>query len=423
MEIAFVQAVQSFTASATNATGVTRTITDTAGHLLVVCVRAKAASITFTCADSEGNTYQTDGPYQSANVRSGQIFYVPNIVGGSNTVTVKPSSTIDVEIIVLEFSGAALTSVLNATSVSTAGSGQPTGVTVTNGSNGLVVGFALCAASGAATGTGAGWVVAFKDASNNNGDFCIAEYIISTGNQTAKPTFGSPIRWQQLGASFKPAGIAFDAASNSGYQAASASYSWSHTCTGTDRGLAVDVSLLSVPGTTVTGITYNGVALIKVGAQYTASAIGGVECWFLANPASGPNTIAVTLSASVISSSEAVSYTSVNQIQPTESFAGAFATNVGAADATVNVVPTTDNTWVHGAVATTDSTITANQTSRNNVTGAGGSGGNEDGNALVHPAGSTATSWTNVGALMTWAVGGYAIRPDTEDALMAQSCM
>lgn len=205
--------------------------------------------------------------------------------------------------------------------------------------------------------------------------------------------------------------ITFDAASNSGYQAAASTYSWSHTCSGSNRFLAVDVSLLSA-GSTVTGITYNGVALSLTGAKSTVTSFGRVECWGLVAPATGSNTIAVALSGSIVSSAEAVSYTGVHQTTPTEAFNSAQATNVGAADATVTITTVADQDWVHAAIATSDSSITAGQTSRNNVTGAGGSGANEDTGPLSASTGQVMT-YTGVGALATWAIAGYAIRPIT----------
>lgn len=204
-------------------------------------------------------------------------------------------------------------------------------------------------------------------------------------------------------------GIQFDAASNSGYQAATNTYSWNHTCTGSNRFLAVDVSLLSA-GQTVTGITYNGVALSLIGAQSTVTSFGRVECWGLVNPASGSNSIVVTISGSVASSSAAVSYTGVHQTVPTEAFNSAQATNVGAADATVTITTIADNDWIHAAIATSDTAITAGQTTRNNVTGAGGSGADEDFGPQT-PAGAKAMTYTDVGAVATWAIGGYGIRP------------
>lgn len=231
-------------------------------------------------------------------------------------------------------------------------------------------------------------------------------------------------RQYQFGAEYLSetgSGIAFNTASNSGYQAASASYSWSHTCTGNNRFLAVDVALLSV-GQTVTGITYNGVAMTLIGAQTTVSSVGRVESWGLANPASGTNTIEVTLSGSIASAGCAVSYSGVQQTSPYANFNSAQATNVGAADATVNVTTAETGSWVHGALATDDGNVTAEQTARNEVNGAGGSGADQDSNGPV-AAGSTETSWTDVAALATWAIGGYELRPDTAAAIGGRTAL
>lgn len=209
--------------------------------------------------------------------------------------------------------------------------------------------------------------------------------------------------------------LAFDAASNSGYQSTGTSYSWSHTCTGSNRFLAVDVSLLALAGTTVSGITYNGVALSLIGTQASGTGAVRVESWGLIAPATGSNTIVVTFSGSIVAGASAgcaVSYTDVHQTTPTEAFNGATATNVGAADATVTITTVTDNDWVHGAVGTDDTAITANQTSRNNVTGTLGSGADEDTGPKT-PAGAQAMSYTAVAALATWAIAGYGIRPVT----------
>ena len=205
------------------------------------------------------------------------------------------------------------------------------------------------------------------------------------------------------------AGIRFDAASNSGVQTAQSTYSWSHSCNGGSRFLTVDIALLSA-GQTVTSITYNGVALTFIVAKNTITAVGRVECWGLVNPASGSNTIAVTLSGTITSAGTAVSYNNVHQTTPTEGTNGNEATNVGAADATVDITSVADQCWIHAALATNDETVTAGQTSRNNVSGIGqGSGANED---FGPQAASTKTmNYTDVGAGFTWTIAGYAIRP------------
>ena len=207
-------------------------------------------------------------------------------------------------------------------------------------------------------------------------------------------------------------GITFDAASNSTYQSASSSYSWSHTCTGSNRYLVVGIAMLSL-AQTVSSITYAGENLALLGVRSSITGAARVELWGIVAPATGSNTIAVTLSGSIASAGCASSYAGVNQSSSTEGYNSAQATNVGAADATVNITTVADNDWVVDIVATDDTAITvgAGNTSRNNVTGVGGSGAMGDTNGAKTPAGSVTMSWTNVGALATWAIGGIALRP------------
>lgn len=217
------------------------------------------------------------------------------------------------------------------------------------------------------------------------------------------------------------AGIVFDAASNSGYQAASGNYVFNRTVgTGNNRFLAVEVSILGAPGTTVTSVTDDdgggNVAMTFIGRGSSATGAGIVEFWGLVNPISGTKSIRVQLSGAVASAGVARSYENVNQASPYANFNSAQATNVGAADATVTITTVATGSWVLAAIATDDTTVTANQTSRNNVSGAGGSGADEDTGGLVAP-GTTAMSYTNVGALATWVIGGYELRPDTAAGL------
>lgn len=230
---------------------------------------------------------------------------------------------------------------------------------------------------------------------------------IEYNNQSAPGTFLTLASSTQIG-------IDLDTTSNSGYKTASASYSWSHTCTGSNRYLRVSVSMLSVGGSSVTGITYNSVALTFLGAVSSGAGAVRVEMWGLAAPATGSNTIAVTLSAALDSIAGADSFTYVHQTTSTEGFATATALNGGAADATVNVTTTADLDLVVDAVATSDTAITvgSGQTQTWNVTGTLGSGaGSQEG--LKTPAGSVTMSWTNVGAAQTWSIAAIALRPIT----------
>lgn len=256
-------------------------------------------------------------------------------------------------------------------------------------------------------GVGLQHVTATSYANGFNGvidEIAFWKRVLTSGERTALYNSGAGLAYSSFGG-----GIQFDAASNSGYQAAASSYSWSHTCTGADRFLAVDVSMLSA-GQTVSGITYNGVALSFIGARSTVSSVGRIECWGLIAPATGSNTIAVTLSGAIASAGAAVSYTGVNQTTAVEAFNSNQATNVGAADATVTITTIADQDWVHATIATNDASVTAGQTTRNNVTGAGGSGADEDTGPLAAATGQAMT-YTGVGALSTWAIGGYGIRP------------
>jgi hypothetical protein len=211
--------------------------------------------------------------------------------------------------------------------------------------------------------------------------------------------------------------ILFDSASNSGYQTAQSTYTWNHTCSGNNRYLKVGVSMLSVAGSSVSSITYNGVALTLIKSKASVSGAVRAELWGLVAPAVGTNAIAVTLSTGLDSIGTAMSFQNVHQTSPTEGENSASATNVGAADATVDVVTVATNDWVIDTVATDDTAITvgAGQTSRNNVTGTLGSGADS-----TEPATSPATvtmSWTNVAALATWSIVAVALRPVSASSL------
>lgn len=128
-----------------------------------------------------------------------------------------------------------------------------------------------------------------------------------------------------------------------------ASYSWAHTVAGTDRLLLVAVHMEIFPLPSVSGITYNGVALTYINGMQGGSS-GRAELWYLVNPALGTNNIVVTLAGTVFTNTfaGAVSLSGVNQSTPIETAGGV--TNAGAsADTdTVEVVVTTvhPGAWV-----------------------------------------------------------------------------
>lgn len=205
--------------------------------------------------------------------------------------------------------------------------------------------------------------------------------------------------------------IAWDSSSNSGYQAAASTYNWSHTCSGNDRYLVVGISMLSL-AQTVSSITYNSVPLTLIGVRNSVSGAARIELWGLLAPSLGTNVIEVTLTGAIASAGLASSYTAVHQTSPIEAFNSAQATNIGAADATVDVTTVADLDWCVDIVASDDTAITvgAGQTQTGNVTGAGGSGAMSYEGPKTPP-GSVTMSWANVGALATWTIGSVALRP------------
>lgn len=92
--------------------------------------------------------------------------------------------------------------------------------------------------------------------------------------------------------------VAYDASSFKQNSTTVSSFSWSHTCSGSDRVLLVGVSFANDLTTTVTGITYNGDAMSLLHTQDTAGAGNNTrgEMWELIAPDTGTNTIVVTLS-------------------------------------------------------------------------------------------------------------------------------
>jgi DNA-binding transcriptional regulator YdaS (Cro superfamily) len=72
--------------------------------------------------------------------------------------------------------------------------------------------------------------------------------------------------------------------------------SYSHTCTGSNLLLAVWVAVWKdvAPTGTVSAATYNGVAMTKAVSATDSASMGG-EMWYLIAPATGANTLSITV--------------------------------------------------------------------------------------------------------------------------------
>jgi hypothetical protein len=206
--------------------------------------------------------------------------------------------------------------------------------------------------------------------------------------------------------------IALDATSNSGIQLNVSSYSWSHTCTGTNLLLAFGDDHRGSNDRTVTGVTYNSVALAYIrsdlqGAYYRST------IYYLIAPDTGAHTVAVTLSESVSRVlGGVVSYTGAKQSGQPDAHNGASGSD---ATPTVSVTTITDNCWVFDAVMVYG-TLTCGNTERWNIFGAGYSYGGADTNGPKTPAGAQTMSWTLAGA-NSWVISAASFAPLVAEAI------
>lgn len=236
----------------------------------------------------------------------------------------------------------------------------------------------------------------------------------TTTSENITPSIGSFINVNDTtttseSISVLPIGIYFDASSNSGYKASLSTYSWSHTTTGINRGLVVNVSLFLTGS--VTSITYNGVNLQFI--RFDSIGVYRNELWVLGNPTIGTNTITVTLNTSLTSIASADSYTGVDTAEMVEANIGA--TGSGVTSPTLNLTTVSDQAWIVDGLTTSDTTmsVTGSQTQRNNQTGALGTGAMGD-LGPVTPVGTKTMSWSTTGALDSWALSAIGLDPANE---------
>lgn len=110
---------------------------------------------------------------------------------------------------------------------------------------------------------------------------------------------------------------------------------FTHTTPNTANRLLIVSTAMNItnsPGTTVTGVTYNGTALTFLGAHNDAGNTRRVEMWYLLNPATGTNvavnvSINIPTAATVGIDSAAVTFSGVDQTVPLGSFVSADGAN------------------------------------------------------------------------------------------------
>lgn len=206
--------------------------------------------------------------------------------------------------------------------------------------------------------------------------------------------------------------IAFDAATTSAnnvWNFGTGSYSWSHTCTGSNLILFVGVEIFSASALSVSGITYNGVALTKVDRIVAALEGNRQDCelWYLVNPATGSNTIAVSLSGTAdFTTAQAASYTGVNQSNPIDT--SNTNQNTSASTTFSNTATTTaDNCWLVSTVFPRGGLPSASTGTIRRASNTGSLCCFFDSNSVTSPPGSDSLNYTSASG--TWPGGVMAV--------------
>jgi len=202
--------------------------------------------------------------------------------------------------------------------------------------------------------------------------------------------------------------IAFDAASAD--FTTGAGQSWSHTCTGADLVLLVGVNTFTAGlDDDVTGVTYDGDAMTLIvnqegpvvpPRQYSS-------LWYLINPSTGANTVAVTKTSSDAMRSIACSYTGCDQSAQPDAFTSK---KQNVQNIMLAVTSTVDNCWAVTFAMNDASQLSAgaNTTARDTSLTFVGFG---DSNGVISPAGEIELNWTKGGAANNWTMLDATIQP------------
>lgn len=212
--------------------------------------------------------------------------------------------------------------------------------------------------------------------------------------------------------------LAIDAVSSTSGNGAGP-FSWSHTCSGSDRVLFVGISHYD-SNDTVSGVTYNSVAMTAVPSGATNNGQFYVSLWYLIAPATGSNTVSVSMTGSVFDiGMAAISFTGSHQTTPYGTAVTATGSSttpsVVASSASDEIVLDT-LTIVHSGTLS----VGADQTSRWNTNTA---------NAFIKMAGSTepgvastTMSWSN-STSQDWAIVAVPVKPTATGVTLRQLCL
>ena len=197
-------------AGTTTSTSLAFPSSNTAGNWIAVAIRAGHSGQSFSVRDSNGNTYHqavqfnvtTDAP----NGDTLGIFYAENIIAGANQVTVSDTRPGTMRIAVLEYSGVASSSSLNAVAVAQGnGSAPNSGSIVTSANGDLLVG-AVLTGNGENFTAGPGYLIEERVPAEPGTKLIVEDQVQpASGMASASVSLGAADSWGAAIAAFKSA--------------------------------------------------------------------------------------------------------------------------------------------------------------------------------------------------------------------------
>ena len=278
--------------------------------------------------------------------RRAEMWYlVAPPVGTFNVVVTVSAPTVGNQVGVVAgaivFTGVDQTNVPIRSSASADGAaGTPSSLTITSATGDRVLDTLAIQGNRTATagaGQTAQWGTLNSARSSNNATRCPWIWLdrggSCLGHDVGDP-HGATSNWSQVAISIKPYTVStVDSTTNAGADVTGATptVAFTHTTAGTNRLLVVGVSMniTGNTGATVSGITYNAVALTRAGFHNDAGNTRRVEMWYLINPPTGTN-LAGVVSLSLPGGTGTVgvvvgatTFTGVDQAVPVRSFVSA----------------------------------------------------------------------------------------------------
>jgi IPT/TIG domain/Abnormal spindle-like microcephaly-assoc'd, ASPM-SPD-2-Hydin len=241
---------------------------NTAGNWIAVAIRAGHSGQSFTVKDSNGNTYHqavqfnvtTDAP----NGDTLGVFYAENIGGGANQVTVSDTISSTMRIAILEYSGVANSSSLDAATAAQGSGNAPVSGSVTTFANGdLLLGVVLTG-SGENFTAGSGYLIE-EHVPTEPGTKLIVEDQVqpASGAASASVSLGASDNWGAAIAAFKSATTSLNTSPtitslspNSGAIGASV------TITGTNFGGTQGTSTVTFNGILATPTSWSDTSIV-----------------------------------------------------------------------------------------------------------------------------------------------------------------